>query len=241
MILLLKMVLAHLIGDFVLQPAVWVNEKERLSLHSPKFYLHLLIHFSCMVIITWDVQYVPGIALITVIHGIIDYLKIIYQKNRPRIAFFLDQFLHLITLVLFVYFYDPNGLAGFKWNNTFLPVLVGLVWLTTPCSIVIKTIISFWSLQIQFKSTDIETKSLQNAGKIIGVLERLLVFAFILTNHWEAVGFLITAKSVFRFSDLKIAQDRKLTEYILIGTLLSFGLAIIAAIITKQIMVWINA
>ena len=49
MILLLKMVLAHLIGDFVLQPAVWVNEKERLSLHSPKFYLHLLFMVSLII------------------------------------------------------------------------------------------------------------------------------------------------------------------------------------------------
>jgi len=37
---------------------------------------------------------------------------------------------------------------------------------------------------------------------------------------------LIAAKSVFRFGDLSRAKDRKLTEYILIGTFLSFGLAI---------------
>jgi len=57
-----------------------------------------------------------------------------------------------------------------------------------------------------------------------------LVFIFITEGHWEAVGFLITAKSVFRFSDLKESKDRKLTEYILIGTLMSFGIAIITAL-----------
>jgi hypothetical protein len=45
------------------------------------------------------------------------------------------------------------------------------------------------------------------------------------------VGFLITAKSVFRFGNLKESKDRQLTEYILIGTLLSFGIAIITGII----------
>lgn len=40
----------------------------------------------------------------------------------------------------------------------------------------------------------------------------------------EAVGFLLAAKSVFRFGDLRDDQDRKRTEYVLIGTLLSFGL-----------------
>lgn len=53
---------------------------------------------------------------------------------------------------------------------------------------------------------------------------------FIITNHWEGIGFLIAAKSVFRFGDLSQAKDRKLTEYILIGTLLSFGLAIVFGI-----------
>jgi len=37
---------------------------------------------------------------------------------------------------------------------------------------------------------------------------------------------LIAAKSVFRFGDLRESKNRKLTEYILIGTLLSFGIAI---------------
>lgn len=71
-----------------------------------------------------------------------------------------------------------------------------------------------------------EDESLNNAGKYIGILERILVFSFILVGKWEAIGFLIAAKSVFRFGDLKESKDRKLTEYILIGTLLSFGIAI---------------
>ena len=60
----------------------------------------------------------------------------------------------------------------------------------------------------------------------ICILESLLVFVFIISNHWKAVGFLITAKSVFRFGDLKEPKYRMLTEYILIGTLISFGIAI---------------
>jgi hypothetical protein len=89
-----------------------------------------------------------------------------------------------------------------------------------------------WSI----KTTDGEQNSLANAGKYIGILERLFVFVFILTNHWEGVGFLIAAKSVFRFGDLKKSKDRKLTEYILIGTLLSFGLAIITALATLYLI-----
>ena len=242
MTLFLKLLLAHLLADFILQPSKWVSEKERLLLKSKKLYLHLAVHFICMAVMVWNISLLPLILGITIVHGIIDYLKLKYQKNNRRTAFFLDQFLHVATLVLAVWLYQNDLFrgSGFSWQNYYLPIVTALVWLTIPCSMVIRTIISAWSSQIQFRSADIETKSLQNAGKIIGILERLLVFIFIMENHWEAVGFLITAKSVFRFSDLKLAQDRKLTEYILIGTLLSFGIAIFTAIVTQFVLQHIN-
>ena len=46
-------------------------------------------------------------------------------------------------------------------------------------------------------------------------------------GQFAGIGFLVATKTIFRFGDLTSSKDRKLTEYILIGTLLSFGLAII--------------
>jgi hypothetical protein len=46
----------------------------------------------------------------------------------------------------------------------------------------------------------------------------------------------LAAKSVFRFGDLKESKDRKLTEYILIGTLLSFGIAIASGIVALKLI-----
>ncbi len=71
-----------------------------------------------------------------------------------------------------------------------------------------------------------EKESLKNAGKWIGIIERILILTFILINEWAPIGFLLAAKSVFRFGDLKEGKDHKKTEYILIGTLLSFTFAI---------------
>jgi hypothetical protein len=90
-----------------------------------------------------------------------------------------------------------------------------------------KAIFSKWNIEELTEGN----QSLEDAGKYIGILERLLVFVFIITHHWEAVGFLITAKSVFRFGDLKESKHRKLTEYILIGTLISFGIAILIGLL----------
>ena len=90
-----------------------------------------------------------------------------------------------------------------------------------------KTIFLKWNINKLIESNE----SLKDAGKYIGILERILVFVFIITDHWEAVCFLITAKSVFRFGDLKESKNRKLTEYILIGTLISFGIAILTGLL----------
>lgn len=70
-------------------------------------------------------------------------------------------------------------------------------------------------------------KGLPNAGKWIGYLERILILTFIFTDSIEGVGFLLAAKSVFRFGELNRAKDIKTTEYVLIGTFTSFTIAIL--------------
>ena len=74
-------------------------------------------------------------------------------------------------------------------------------------------------------------KGLPDAGKWIGYIERILIVTFIATHNFSAVGFLITAKSVFRFSDIKSSADFRLTEYVLLGTLFSFAIAILGGLL----------
>ena len=50
------------------------------------------------------------------------------------------------------------------------------------------------------------------------------MLTFVLLNQFSAIGFLIAAKSIFRFGDLTKHQDRKLTEYVLLGTFTSVAL-----------------
>ncbi|MCD2421362.1 DUF3307 domain-containing protein [Niabella pedocola] len=239
MILLIKLLLAHLLGDFVLQPSRWVEEKERKTYKSPKLYLHVLIHFALILLITMDTRYLPLAALVAGSHLLIDLAKLRLQTARNRKLFFiLDQALHLAVIVFAAWWMEP-----FAWHlttaqaNALLITTTGLVLLTTPVSVIIKLILSKWAPATEIRTDIIETKSLQHAGMMIGYIERILVLIFILNLQWVAIGFLVTAKSVFRFSDLKVGQDRKLTEYILIGTLLSFGIAIVIGVIVNKLLV----
>lgn len=229
MIILIKLLLAHLIGDFFLQPKKWVEEKEIKKLKSPKLYIHIAIHIALLFILLWDISLWPLILAIGILHLLIDSIKILLQKKKTkRLWFFIDQTLHLLSIVVAYSLLVANDFeVEIIFTRQALLLSVCLLFLTQPVSIIMKTIFSKWNIS---KLTE-GNESLKDAGKYIGILERLLVFVFVILNHWEAVGFLITAKSVFRFGDLKESKQRKLTEYILIGTLISFGIAIVMGII----------
>lgn len=234
MILLVKLLIAHLIGDFFLQPQNWVKNKEKKKLKSPKLYLHILIHIIITSVVLWDISKWPIIIIIGSSHFIIDAIKLVIQKKKTkRILFFVDQLLHLSVILFCFYLFSDNAIPidNLITENNLL-LLLCFLFLTYPASIIMKIIFAKWNISELTKNNE----SLEDAGKYIGILERSLVFIFIIFNHWEAVGFLITAKSVFRFGDLKESKDRQLTEYILIGTLISFGIAIITGIIFNSII-----
>lgn len=234
MILLTKLLLAHFIGDFFLQPKHWVKEKEKKKLKSLKLYFHVAIHIVLLFLILWDLSLWPIILIIGSLHLIIDALKLIVQnKKTKRLWFFIDQALHIIVIISTYYIYTKKTLdLNTIFTEQNLILITCLVFLTRPVSIIMKTIFTKWNIS---KLTE-NNESLKDAGEYIGILERLLVFIFIIVNHWEAVGFLITAKSVFRFGDLKESKHRKLTEYILIGTLISFGIAIAVGLIFQLLV-----
>lgn len=72
-----------------------------------------------------------------------------------------------------------------------------------------------------------------NTGRVIGMLERIFIYAFALAGQFTAIGFVLTAKGVVRYHDF---DDREFAEYVLIGTLLSALLAMAAALIVDALM-----
>ena len=67
-------------------------------------------------------------------------------------------------------------------------------------------------------------------GATIGVLERLVIVALVLTGAEAAIGFVIAAKTLARFRQL---DDRQFAEYYLLGTLASVTLALGSALIAS--------
>ncbi len=228
----IQLILAHLFGDFILQPNSWVAEKESKKLKSRYLYLHVLIHTILSFIFLWNTQLWWVAVLVGFSHFIIDAAKLSFQTAKSKKScFFIDQALHIVVIAGVSFYFNEFNFDFLK-NQEILKIIMAALFLTTPASIFIKILLSSWT-PVPETQNNIQTESLSSAGKYIGILERLLVFTFIVVNHWEGVGFMVAAKSVFRFSDLAQAKQRKLTEYVLIGTLLSFGMAVLTGILIK--------
>ena len=224
LVLFLKMFLAHILGDFVFQPNKWVKNKEKKKYKSPYLYWHILIHTIALIVaLQFNFKYWLGILIIVCSHYVIDLVKLALSKKvNFRWLFLWDQLAHLLVILGVVRIYE---VYTFNFSALYTPQLllfsIAILLVTVVSSIVMRVLISKWELD-----GNSNKKSLSDAGKYIGILERLFIFVFVITYNWQGVGFLLAAKSIFRFGDLSKSDDRKLTEYVLIGTLLSFGLAI---------------
>jgi hypothetical protein len=105
-----------------------------------------------------------------------------------------------------------------------------------PIGWLMKKLTSRWRNEIE--TPERERDSLASAGLWIGMLERLLIVTFVLIHEFSAIGFLIAAKSIIRFGDKDIIHPRKQSEYILIGTLLSFCFALFTTLIGMKVFAY---
>ena len=226
----LKITLAHLLGDFMLQPDKWIEDKNQHTYKSKYLYYHTGIHFLLLlVVLQFDLKYWLAMLLIPISHYLIDLAKLLLNdRMETRRLFLLDQLLHflVIFLVTKIYFSVQIDLP-FVFSTKTILLLTAFISISYVASVVIKILISKWKQESEITNT---------AGKYIGMMERILVFVFIVLNHWEGVGFLLAAKSVFRIGDLTKSHEVRLTEYILIGTLLSFGIAIGVALAYQRLL-----
>ncbi|TDB01813.1 DUF3307 domain-containing protein [Halomonas marinisediminis] len=242
--LLLGLVLAHLVGDFLLQPRHWVEERFRLRHRSRHLYYHGAVHGGLtalvLLVATLLLPDAPGPAGalggalgVGVSHWIIDLVK----ARLPGTLrwFLLDQALHLSVLLLIWLAWIGSmapleSLGAWLLSPGVLGVAAAYLIVTRPLSFAIAMVLTPWSRQIE------EAGTLDQAGAQIGMLERLLVLSLVLLDQLTAVGFLLAAKSVLRYGDLREAGDRKLTEYVLLGTLVSVATTLVLGLTLRLLL-----
>ncbi len=238
LIILLQLLLAHIVADFVLQPKSWIEHKRK---HKAKSYI-LVIHSLLAGLLTliflqsWEWWYAA--LFISITHYLIDWWKL-RQKKDDLIYFLLDQLFHAIILIL-VWLHLISGfskllptLKDLLNSPQFLAIIGGYLVVIFPAGYLIGKATRRWQDDIE---TTYRKNSLEAAGRYIGIFERILVLTFIITNNFAAIGFLIAAKSILRFSDKSESGARKQTEYVLIGTLMSFAITILLGLLIRALI-----
>ena len=229
--LLILQLLAHLISDFYLQTEKSCKSKADNAFKSRHLYIHSLITFACAWLLSMRLGYWWMALLIAELHFVIDGLKSVCKKVKG--AFFFDQLLHLAVIVAAVITFNNIGEVSFP---TWLPETKVLLWIMAfvfclcPANFFIQNI--FKEAKISVPTNGEENQSLPNAGHVIGNVERMLTLVFVMLGQYEAIGFLLAAKSLLRFRE----TDTVKSEYVLVGTLLSFGIAILIGVAVKLLI-----
>lgn len=225
---LLLQIIAHTVSDFYLQTDKSCADKEKKGFKSSKLYIHALITFAISWLLSFSIDFWWLALIIAVSHLLVDAMKCYASKCKG--IFFIDQLIHLLVIVVVCYLWNcnlPNCVAGVE--EKYIALLLGTLICLKPSNIIIKEIFKAANIKVNNGSDDDSTGDLPNAGKLIGIVERLLSLVFVLLGQYEAVGFIIAAKSLLRFAE----GDKAKSEYVLIGTLLSFSMAIFVGVAIK--------
>ena len=138
----------------------------------------------------------------------------------------------LLVLLIFQFTYD----GWIIWFNKVVLIEKNLYLLTAILALLSPSGILIGKVTETFREKIENDNSLENAGKYIGYSERLLVLLFILLSQYEAIGFLLASKSILRISKENDNEGRKKTEYVLVGTLLSFFIAVVVGLVCRRLL-----
>jgi hypothetical protein len=206
-------------------------------------FLHAAVVSLSAYVFSFDWYFGISALIIGVSHLLIDALKSYFIKRREDkkpFLFFVDQLLHVFVLILISWIYHnnyaPNYFFDLNLNTKIIAVLAAFLFCAKPANIFIKYTFGLFGLTIAKQpatgTTDSTSeKELENAGKVIGIVERFMALGLILAGQYGAVGLIIAAKSILRFN------SPQKNEYILVGTLLSFGCAIMIGLLINQFII----
>lgn len=244
MIEFLSLLLAHILADFYWQPDSWVKDKREKSYRSKYLYIHAgVVTIVSYILLAYWANPLPAL-VIGIVHGLIDVAKLEFDKKGSAQWFIIDQALHLFTIALVALVLTQNAEPGFSvfkdWLRTpkTVAILSGALLCLSPISFLVGILTRPWRDELTQLSPESDD-NLANAGRWIGMSERLLIFVFVLMSQFSAIGFLIAAKSLLRYNDKGTGGDvppayiSKKSEYVLVGTLMSYTAAVGVALAVR--------
>lgn len=221
---------AHVCADFLLQSNAMAAAKQARSFAALALHAVIVLATATLALAPMDPTVLAPLIALTLAHLVIDLIKTTAPTGSLA-AFLIDQGAHLATLVALATWlpglYAASLWGGAGWLPPVLIFLSGLILATRAGGYAVGMLVRPFGRSFR-------AEGLPRGGELIGLLERGLIFLFVLVGQPAAVGFLIAAKSVLRFDASK--RKQKVAEYVIIGTLASFGWALVCAHATMALL-----
>jgi hypothetical protein len=225
------LVCGHLLADFVSQS----KRSAALKTNALVLTLHALIAalIPYLLVGSWTFWQLAAVTFIT--HWVIDFIKVKSNKNGLA-SFAIDQIAHLLVIYAFIQLTSITP-STLRWSAHFgdaymkvLIVVAGSVAVTVVSGIVVGYVVR----DVARLAPVAKDTGFPSGGERIGQLERFLVYVLILIGEPNAIGFLIAAKSILRFGELK--EDRRDAEYVIIGTMWSLVCALLVSLAVRTLI-----
>ena len=225
--LVLCLLLAHLVADFMLQTTKSCASKARKHERSVHQYIHAGVVFGLSWLVSFNLDFWWCALVIGVSHLVIDLWKSYREENVSW--FVLDQALHVTIIVGVAWLWCMNHewALPFEIELQYVVASISTIVCWKPANIFIKLMLKHYSVNMP---KDLNSEF--NAGALIGTIERWLILIFVCLQRYDALGLLIAAKSIIRFSE---TQNKK-SEYVLAGTLLSIFIAVLAGLLVQGVI-----
>ena len=231
---------AYLLGSFVF-PGEWMSQRRHAIRHLA-LRAAVITSASCLLLGTFHWRILLAILLTLVVMALLRA----YALSDSVAPFLLDQCVNLVVLLGLAWHFADAVKVGWwstgvkpdwsRWYFASLSCVSGIVLCVPAGGVLIAKLTKPFTVEIRD-----DIAGLTHGGKYIGWLERILVMLLMLMGQPNGIGFLIAAKSILRFGEIKDASQRKVAEYIIIGTFLSFGWALLITLLTqKAIEHWIR-
>lgn len=231
--ILIALFAAHVLGDFVIQTRRDVARKRRPEVLVKHVIVHAVLAYFLAGL--WTALWLP--LAVGLLHLAIDWYKV--RFGEQTLGWFVgDQAAHLVVLIIIAAvaasFHEAPVWHAVAPDLIFPALAIGAGYVLTVRvgSMVAALVLSPYLTEMQSREGERAMpwkRGFEEGGRIIGYLERTLLFIFVIAGHVTAVGFLVAAKAFFRIGEIKDATNRLEAEYIIIGTLTSFAHGVITA------------
>jgi len=229
--LMALLLIGHVLGDFYFQSNEMAVGKVSKNIMEKRKWMtvHGVAYAACMAVVLFagtelSLEVLWAFLTVALIHILID----IFKYHITWKPFVVDQFLHILTLaVASLIFSRYIGVKGFMAeNHHYLLMVLGLLVVVRPIGLLIESR-DIWQLE---ESENLEQgERMRNTSRMIGYLERIIVFFLLLLGQYSAIALVIAAKSIARFPEIKDDEGRLKADYYIIGTMLSLACVLLIA------------